>query len=71
MKKESINDGDVLVFQGGKTSRISIIKDGRKYTEFRCIGNQCRYRFTKGTGEIQSAPYWNRIQGMYIKAKEE
>lgn len=64
---KNITDNDILVFQGGKESGIEILKDARKYTTFRAVGNSMKYRLNKENGEVQSSPYWNVIKNMYLR----
>ena len=54
-----------LHFVGGKTSdKISIIKETKKYIEFRCLSNTMKYRYNKETGEVQDGTYHKVIKGM-------
>lgn len=66
---KNITNDDILVFQGGKESSISIEKDTKKYTVFRATQNRRTYRLDKNTGEVQASPYWDVIKDMYLKRK--
>lgn len=52
----------ILHFEGDekRTSQIKVTKDGRKWMYFTALGNNCKYRMNKNTGEVQISPYWNK-----------
>ena len=56
-----------LHFVGGKTSKnLTVIKETKKFLEFRCNDNTMKYRYNKDTKEVQSGTYHDVIKGMAL-----
>ena len=55
-----------LHFINGGTSEINIEKEGRKWVYFMAKTTGIRYRVDKESGEVQVAPYWSTIKGIYV-----
>ena len=56
----------ILNFIGGKQGTVTIIKETKKYVNFRCHENTMKYRYNKETKEVQNGTYHNVIKGLSI-----
>ena len=57
-----------LNFVGGKTStNLTVIKETKKFLEFRCNDNTMKYRYNKETKEVQNGTYHDVIKGMVLE----
>ena len=56
-----------LHFVGGKTStNLTVIKETKKFLEFRCNNTTIKYRYNKETKEVQNGTYHDVIKGMVL-----
>ncbi len=57
----------ILIFDGGKTGYCEILKETKKYIDFRCKSNNMKYRYNKETQEVQDGTYHNVLKKLRVR----